>query len=63
MTNHENIKDMTVNELASFLCNLMCAECCENRCPAKELCHSGHTGMKKWLESEVDDNERAETKP
>lgn len=56
MTNYETIKDMTVNELASFLCGLMCADCCKEHCPAKGFCYHGHNGMKDWLESE-DNNE------
>lgn len=52
MKNYDRIKQMDKDELSNFLCNLMCADCCENRCPAKEYCSTGHTGMKKWLESE-----------
>ena len=55
MTNIEKIRDMRPQELASFLCNLMCADCCRNNCPAKDYCELGHTGMKDWLESESDD--------
>ena len=53
MTNYENIKLMSEDALAEFLCQLMCAECCEKTCPATNYCRSGHNGMKKWLESEV----------
>lgn len=58
MTNYNNIKQMDKDELSAFLCNLMCSECYENRCPAKEYCRTGHTGMRDWLESEVDDEQR-----
>ena len=52
MKNIDRIKQMTAEELATFLCNLMCNECCENRCPAQGFCRFGHTGMLEWLESE-----------
>lgn len=55
MNQYEKIKQMDKSELAAFLCNLMCADCCNNRCPAREYCSTGRTGMKGWLESETDD--------
>ena len=58
MTQYEYIKQMDKEELACFLCNLMCADCCESRCPAKDYCEYGHTGMKDWLETEANDDER-----
>ncbi len=56
MTNFEKIKQMSVEELAEFICNRMCADCCDNRCPAREFCEAGcrYSGMSKWLESEAD---------
>jgi hypothetical protein len=58
MTNYERIKDMDKEEMSKFLCNLMCADCCENRCPASELCCTGHLGMRDWLEKESKEGER-----
>ena len=59
MTNYERIKAMSVDELASFLCNIFIAEAevevedpC-TICPARNHCRYGHNGMKDWLESEV----------
>ncbi len=52
MTHHEDLKRMTVDELAAFLCNLMCADCCRERCPARDFCRHGHTGMADWLKAE-----------
>lgn len=57
MTNLKKIREMDAKELASFLCNLMCADCCENNCPASRFCYTGHSGMKEWLESEVQNDE------
>ena len=54
MTNYEEITRMTVEELAAFLCNLMCADCCKERCPARTYCRKGHTGTKDWLTADVD---------
>ena len=55
MTNYERIKQMTVEEMASYfcigglpICPLHASHCKDNKCPE---C------FKKWLESEVDDNE------
>lgn len=56
-TNFENIKAMTIDELAAFLCNLFDADGCFNLCPAHSHCLHGHTGMKDWLESEVSNDE------
>ena len=56
MTNFEKIKQMSVEELAEFICSLMCDDCCDNRCPASEKCGGGFMclGMSEWLESEAD---------
>ena len=58
MNQYEKIKQMDKSELGAFLCNLMCADCCNNRCPASEYCKTGRTGMKAWLESEADNEQR-----
>ena len=53
MTNYEHIKQMSVEEMASYLCigGLSCPPnalyCRDNKCPE---C------FKKWLESEIEDN-------
>ena len=53
MSNFENIKQMSETDLAAFLCNLMCAECCTERCPARDHCSNGHNGMLMYLREEV----------
>lgn len=58
MNNYEKIKQMDKEELSNFLCNLMCNHCCDNRCPARDKCYTGHSGMKDWLESEAQDDDR-----
>ena len=54
MTNYEKIKQMDKDELSNFLCNLMCADCCNDRCPANEHCKAGCTGMRIWLDAEAE---------
>ena len=56
MTNEGRIKGMSRDELAHFLCGLMCAECCNARCPASKDCRVGDNGMGRWLnkESEIE---------
>lgn len=49
MTNIDKIKSMTVEELATFLCNLMCNECCKDRCPGNKFCGRKHNGLIDWL--------------
>lgn len=56
MTRFEWIQSMDESELAEFLCDLMCADCCEERCLARSECSIGNNGMRKWLESEVDED-------
>ena len=55
MSNFENIKQMSKEDLAAFLCNLMCADCCETRCPARAECSYGHSGMLDFLDKEASD--------
>ena len=55
MTNFENIKQMSKEELASFLCDHIGAVSCDY-CPASEFCSFRNNGMVKWLESEVQDD-------
>lgn len=60
MKNYERIKGMTIDELASFFCNIITEAEVEDPCticPARKHCRYGHTGMKDWLESEVSECE------
>lgn len=50
MTNFEAIKDMSLKELADFLCTLNRDDCSE--CIASKYCYRGHNGMPYWLEAE-----------
>lgn len=58
MTNLEKIRQMEEEDLAAFLCNLMCAECCERTCPAREFCKVRDSGMTHWLRKDADDEQR-----
>lgn len=53
MTNEEQIKTMSRYDLAHFLCDLMSADDCDNRCPASNYCSKGYNGMITWLEMET----------
>ena len=53
MTNYENLKQMTSDELAVAICNMISA--CD-RCPARGLCIAGCShanGLKAWMEMGV----------
>ena len=50
-TELERIQTMDKKDLALFLCNLMSADGCYTRCPAKEYCSSGRNGMAAYLSS------------
>ena len=53
MTNHEKIKEMSIQEIAEFICDN--TRSC-NGCVGRELCvyGVGHAnGIAKWLEKEV----------
>lgn len=54
MTNHEKLKEMTLEEAAAFLCDLIDEKYddCE-KCPVTELCSLGKNGFKVWLEREA----------
>lgn len=55
MTNYERIKQMSVDELADFLCyNECCYMCafCDRLCKVDEECHEG---ISEWLKREASD--------
>lgn len=64
MTNYENIKSMSVEEMAVFfddICDSILSDC--SLCPAYNLCQTGDNrsngcikNIKIWLESETDND-------
>lgn len=53
MTNFEVIKELTLEQLATKLCNLyQDADDC-HKCPVAEYCRSGRTGFIPWLKEEA----------
>ena len=52
MTNYEKIKNMSVEEMAKFLCEsfIVCSDC-----PVRDSCVRDHEGFSYWLESEVEE--------
>lgn len=48
-TNADMIRSMNDEELAEWLCSLMTADCCDQRCPARDICNLGDNGLAKWI--------------
>ena len=62
MTNFEKIKAMSLEEMAARITSYADCDYC-NYCPAFKFCNSSgifgcYEVIEKWLESEVDKNER-----
>lgn len=49
ITNADRIRAMSDEELAEWMCSLMTAECCDQRCPARNICNLGDNGLVKWM--------------
>lgn len=59
MTNFEKIKEMSIDELSSFLCRFVDVEVEDcDKCPATKYCRRGCNGFKVWLESEAKEEEK-----
>jgi len=59
MTVFEEIKSMSIEDLAQEICqyfDMHDIEC--EKCPAYKFCYKGHNGMKNYLNSEVKDESR-----
>lgn len=64
-TNFDKIKAMSSEDFAEFLENISdCCACdtddgkCPRDCPLLNVAECSKGGIKKWLESEVEDNDR-----
>lgn len=52
MNNYNKIKELSIDDMARFLCdNIALAVDCDE-CPAAKHCCYGHNGVKHWLEQE-----------
>lgn len=49
ITNADKIRAMSDEELAEWICSLMTADCCDQRCPARDICNLGDNGLVKWM--------------
>lgn len=49
ITNADRIRAMSDEELAEWICSIMTAECCDQRCPARDICNLGDNGLVKWM--------------
>lgn len=54
MTNFEMIRTMNKSELAAFLCDLLNADGCSERCMGYDYCRRHHKGLIDWLDMEAD---------
>ena len=55
MTNYENLKQMSSDELAVAICDMM-GEC--DKCPGIGMCMAGRgkaNGLKEWMKQEVEE--------
>lgn len=55
-TNADRIRAMSDEELAGWLCRLMTAECCDQRCPGRDICNLGDNGLVKWMKQPVEED-------
>ena len=56
VTNADRIRSMSDEVLAEWLCSLMTAECCDQRCPARDICNLGDNGLVKWMKQPAEED-------
>lgn len=56
LTNADRIRSMTDEQLAEWLCSLMTADCCDQRCPARDICSLGDNGLVKWMKQPAEED-------
>ena len=49
MTEADRIRSMSDEELAAWVCSHMTPDCCELKCPARDICSLGDNGLVKWM--------------
>jgi hypothetical protein len=54
-SNADHIRAMSDEELARWICSIMTAECCGQRCPARDICNLGDNGLVKWMKQPEED--------
>ena len=52
-TNADRIRSMSDEEIAKWICSIMTAECCDQRCPGRDICNPGSNGLVKWMKQPV----------
>lgn len=56
-TNADRIRSMSDEQLAKWLCSIMTAECCDQRCPARDICNLGDNGLVKWMKQPAEEDQ------
>ena len=56
ITNADRIRAMSDEELAEWICSIMTAECCDQRCPARDICNLGDNGLVKWMKQPAEED-------
>ena len=54
-TNADRIRAMSDEELAAWVCSHMTPDCCELRCPARDICSLGDNGLVKWMKQPIEE--------
>lgn len=56
LTNADRIRAMSDEQLAEWLCSIMTAECCDQRCPGRDICNIGDNGLLKWMKQPAEED-------
>lgn len=54
-TNADRIRAMSDEELSAWVCSHMTPDCCELRCPARDICSLGDNGLVKWMKQPAEE--------
>ena len=55
-TNADRLRAMSDEELAAWVCSHMTPDCCELRCPARDICSLGDNGLVKWMKQPAEED-------
>lgn len=55
-TNADRLRAMSDEELSAWVCSHMTPDCCELRCPARDICSLGDNGLVKWMKQPAEED-------